>query len=46
MIRQKDGGFRPMSNRGKQLGFELDARYCELANERIRKALAEKAVSE
>jgi len=24
------------------IGFELDAHYCEIANERIRKALAEK----
>jgi len=28
------------------IGFELDAHYCEIANERIRKALAEKEVSE
>ena len=27
-------------------GFELDNHYCEIANERIRKALAEKAVGE
>jgi len=27
------------------IGFELDAHYCEIANERIRKALAEKEVS-
>jgi len=115
MIRQKDGGFRPMSNRGKQygefgirynvwdmppvmsnierkghpaqfpeqlandhilswsnegdavldpfvgsgttaiacintnrnyIGFELDKHYCDIANERIQKALAEKEVGE
>ena len=28
------------------IGFELDAHYCEIANERIRKALAEKVVGE
>jgi len=28
------------------IGFELDKYYCEIANERIRKALAEKEVSE
>jgi site-specific DNA-methyltransferase (adenine-specific) len=28
------------------IGFELDKHYCEIANERIRKALAEKVVSE
>jgi DNA modification methylase len=28
------------------IGFELDTHYCEIANERIRKALAEKAVGE
>ena len=28
------------------IGFELDAHYCEIANERIRKALAEKEVGE
>jgi site-specific DNA-methyltransferase (adenine-specific) len=28
------------------IGFELDKHYCEIANERIRKALAEKAVGE
>jgi site-specific DNA-methyltransferase (adenine-specific) len=28
------------------IGFELDAHYCEIANERIQKALAEKAVGE
>src|SRR5574344_935324 len=28
------------------IGFELDKHYCDIANERIRKALAEKAVSE
>lgn len=28
------------------IGFELDAHYCDIANERIRKALAEKAVGE
>mgnify|MGYP003621163761 CR=1 FL=1 len=27
------------------IGFELDKHYCDIANERIRKALAEKAVS-
>jgi DNA modification methylase len=115
MIRQKDGSFRPMSNRGKQygefgirynvwdmppvmsniertghpaqfpeqlakdhilswsnegdvvldpfmgsgttaiacintnrnyIGFEIDKHYCDIANERIQKALAEKVVSE
>jgi len=28
------------------IGFEIDKRYCDIANERIRKALAEKEVSE
>ena len=28
------------------IGFELDKHYCDIANERIRKALAEKAVGE
>ena len=28
------------------IGFELDAHYCDIANERIQKALAEKAVGE
>ena len=28
------------------IGFELDKHYCEIANERIQKALAEKAVGE
>ncbi len=28
------------------IGFELDKHYCDMANERIQKALAEKAVSE
>jgi site-specific DNA-methyltransferase (adenine-specific) len=28
------------------IGFELDKHYCDIANERIQKALAEKAVSE
>jgi site-specific DNA-methyltransferase (adenine-specific) len=28
------------------IGFELDKHYCEFANERIQKALAEKAVGE
>ena len=28
------------------IGFELDKQYCEMANERIRKALTEKAVGE
>ena len=28
------------------IGFELDKQYCEIANERIQKALAEKAVGE
>ena len=28
------------------IGFELDKHYCDIANERIRKALAEKVVSE
>ena len=28
------------------IGFELDKQYCEIAKERIRKALAEKAVGE
>ena len=28
------------------IGFELDKHYCDIANERIRKALAEKAVVE
>jgi len=27
------------------IGFEIDKRYCDIANERIRKALAEKEVS-
>ncbi len=35
-----------MSNRGKQLGFELGARYCDDANKRIQKALAEKEVED
>ena len=28
------------------IGFELDKYYCEIANERIRKAIAEKEVGE
>ena len=28
------------------IGFELDKQYCDIANERVRKALAEKAVGE
>jgi DNA modification methylase len=28
------------------IGFEMDKHYCEIANERIQKALAEKAVGE
>ena len=32
-------------NNRNYIGFELDAHYCEIANERIRKALAEKEVS-
>ena len=28
------------------IGFELDKHYCEIANERIQKALVEKAVDE
>jgi len=28
------------------IGFELDKHYCEIANERIEKTLAEKVVSE
>jgi site-specific DNA-methyltransferase (adenine-specific) len=28
------------------IGFEIDKYYCDIANERIRKALAEKVVSE
>ena len=27
------------------IGFEIDKHYCDIANERIRKALAEKVVS-
>ena len=30
----------------KKVGFELDKHYCDIANERIRKALAEKEVGE
>ena len=33
-------------NNRNYIGFELDAHYCDIANERIRKALAEKAVGE
>ena len=33
-------------NNRNYIGFELDKHYCEIANERIRKALAEKAVGE
>lgn len=33
-------------NNRKYIGFELDNHYCDIANERIQKALAEKAVGE
>ncbi len=33
-------------NNRNYIGFELDKHYCDIANERIRKALAEKAVGE
>jgi site-specific DNA-methyltransferase (adenine-specific) len=33
-------------NNRNYIGFELDEHYCEIANERIRKSLAEKAVGE
>jgi len=33
-------------NNRNYIGFELDKQYCEIANERIQKALAEKAVGE
>jgi site-specific DNA-methyltransferase (adenine-specific) len=33
-------------NNRNYIGFELDAHYCDIANERIQKALAEKAVGE
>ena len=33
-------------NNRNYIGFELDAHYCEIANERIQKALAEKDVGE
>ena len=34
------------NNNNNYIGFELDKHYCDIANERIQKALAEKEVGE